>query len=236
MKRNLYTGILLITIVFFLAGCITIPLGEDKVIEISKSGVRIVENIVEDEADDDEQNHGSQSMPAGAAAIPNNNEPQKKNVNEDIDERPNIIPEEEEDEEEEEEKLLGYKHQEENSITYEGEPEEDTECNYDYSEFTDHIPVDVYIPYCGVLVGVVDFSNSVSAGFLVDLVSYDHILNNYRAYLGLGRDENFDSDKLERYELGRGILISGNIRGGGRLHVNLEQRQGYVYVALNYFK
>ena len=92
----------------------------------------------------------------------------------------------------------------------------DTECNYDYSEFTDHIGTDIYIPYCAVLLGVLEMSNGISSGLLVDLVSYDTVVNNYRAFLGPDRKEDFDTDIAENPDQ-RTIFISGKLKDGDKL-------------------
>src|SRR5690625_1341690 len=215
MKKNLFVGILFISIAFFLAGCITIPFGNDKVIEISSSGMEVLDNIKDIVHDESSQESTDMPRGGGVVSVPNTEEPKKENEIEKVDDQPDLIPEEEE---EDDNTPFAYDPPEEEAIKYVGEPEEDTECNFDYTEFTDHLPVEIYIPYCAILLGVVDFGNGASAGFLVDLVFYDDILHNYKTYLGLSRDEYFDSDKGERYEVGRGILVSGNLRGGGKLY------------------
>jgi len=80
------------------------------------------------------------------------------------------------------------------------------------------------------MVNVLEFPTGITAGFLVDLVSYDHILNNYKVFLGSGRNPDLDLDLLDPQE----IFISGKLKDGGKLSAHLEQREGYVYLLLDY--
>jgi len=255
MIKKLYARIVLIVMAFVLVGCITIPLGNNGgVIKISESGIEYVKEEdasedksvteEEDEDEDEEEEWNAKDVGIGdtkrnqtnrvgaggskvESSTPVTDDKKKK-----VETKHEADDEEEDEEEEEENKPFAYNPEEE-PIKYEGEPEEDTECNYDYSEFTDYIGTDIYIPYCAIMVGVEEFNTGVTAGFLVDLVSYDHIKNNYRAFFGLSREEYFDADIIENPDV-RSVLISGRLKDGGKLYAHLEQRLGYVNLLLDY--
>jgi len=230
MRGKIYVGFLIIFMTMFLAGCITIPLGDGNVIKISETGIEFVK--ADDEDDEiNRDNKGSVTTGGGAGTIrqkesttPKADEPEENEAT-----PPNLAEDDEEEDEEEEEKLSGFNLLEE-PLEYVGEPEEDTECNYDYTEFTDHIGTEIYIPYCAIMVDVEELSYAISASFLVDLVFYDDILHNYKLFLGSGRDPDTDLD-LKNPEY---IHIYGTIKDGKDLHVRLAQREGYVFLTLDY--
>src|SRR5690625_403468 len=214
----------------FLAGCITILLGDGNVIKISETGIEFVKADDEDDEKIDPDYTGRATGSGGGvikqrgSTTPKADEPEENEAT-----PPNLIEDDEEENEEEEEKLSGFNLFEE-SLEYMGEPEEDTECNYDYTEFTDHIGTEIYIPYCAIMVDVEELSYAISASFSVDLVFYDDILHNYKLFLGSGRDPDTDLD-LKNPEY---IHIYGTIKDGKDIHVRLAQREGYVFLTLDY--
>lgn len=257
VKTKLYGGILLIIMTFTLVGCITIPIGNEGVITISGSGIDYTkksdsaepEKTINDDSvsSEDEGKNGEDNEVAinfdneVIDPLTDNGTDQDANSKQPSPESDDTVIKKEPKKKQQDEKNKEIS--DENSIKYKGEPDVYDDCNYDYSEFTDYLPVDIYIPYCGILLGVAEFSNFVSSSFLVDFVSYDDILYNYRTFLGLGRDEYFNTDELREFApkghasfpaLNRTVLIRGELQGGGELVVIPEQRNGYVHLILEY--
>lgn len=122
--------------------------------------------------------------------------------------------------EEEERKPFAYNREEE-PTEYLGEYERDPECDYGYSKFTDYIGMDIYIPYCAIMVDVIEFPTGVTAQFFVDFVFYDHLVNNYKVFLGPNR---IDISVLDKAEYDKEYFMYGKINSGGTLHVNIDDR------------
>ena len=230
MRGNIYVGFLIIIMAIFLAGCITIPLGDGNVIKISETGIEFVKADDDDDEKIDPAYTGRATGGGGGVikqkgpTTPENDDSKEKEII-----PANLIEDDEEEDEEEEEKLSGFKLEEE-PLEYVGEPEEDTECNFDYSEFTDHIGTDIYIPYCAIMVNVEEFSTFIAAEFLVDLVFFDDVLHNYKLFLGSGRNPDLDLD----LQYPKFVHINGKLKDGNRLGVHIEQREGYVSLLLEY--
>lgn len=261
MKRNLRVVFFLTIIIFVLVGCVTIPIKDKGVIKIDRSGISYVKNNEagksekpanenHDEDEEDEEDVTESKMRGGLDF--NHEVPETVmdiDSNQEKDENQSSSTNSTKDKEIKSDKKKEKQGEKEEvapptdvRLKYRGEPEVD-DCNFDYSEFTDYLPIDIYIPYCAIFLGTAEFKNFVSASFLVDFVTYNDIVYNYRLFLGAGREEYFDTDELRKYAPERyasspvfdsSVMIRGKLHAGGELVVYPQQKHGFVDLYIEY--
>lgn len=193
---------------FVLAGCISIPLGnKGGVIKISDSGIEYIK------------------------------ETEEENITKEIKLEEN--ENEKEEEEEKEERFYTKKDAEQiDGPVAETEIEDEYICeDDDYTEFTQHLSTDIYIPSCSILVTVTDKSEGVTGTFVVDHYDYDTVLSNYRAFLGPLREELLDTDLIEGFEelnVGRQIVINGRSADGRKISIILGEDAAHLVLMITY--
>ncbi|WP_058306302.1 hypothetical protein [Gracilibacillus massiliensis] len=192
--RKFLIGLCLFIMTGLLVGCVSIPLN-DGVLKMSSEGIEFVNN------ESDENNSESDET---------------NNVNNESDEQ----AEQTEETDENTEGSDSVQSEENEEATSDAKPSACEE--QDYSDVTDSIDAEIFIPNCAIINSVNKNSSYVSADFIVEPGDWEEILNEYKEFLGekvQGENKNIQSQF---------VRLDAVLSDEGRSQITIQQDEENV--------
>ena|SRR5690625_3142587 len=222
MKRFLLS-LLMVAMITFLAGCISIPLGDD-VLEISGDGVKLYkggkEEAIEDEGNDDGED---------------NNENDDVNLNDEANADDEVDSENNADENESnaEESTKGMGTTSQGALITTPNATCPEELNTDYSRLEKFFVHEFYLPECSDLGRVNMDEDSISFKFNVHDLDFEEIFDEYLDYF----DEITTQEIDPTWSMGWAKVNANLVNAADEMStigVTIEQKEEYAEVSVRY--
>jgi len=226
MARKLIFGLSFSLMAFVLAGCITIPIG-DNVLEISTDGIEFVSD------DSSDENADENNDPSDNSNADNNNN--NNNKNDDMNSNNDDANGNNDDLNENNDHMnnTGEAPDASNITTGGKGGPADSNCEQamDHTPFTKHVNYDLYIPDCSELKNVQTQSRYIVGYFLLEDADWEEVYEDYMAFYESDGEVTRNESDLQ----GQEGHLRANLPDDGTSRVSIFQlKDGSVEIQLRY--